>query len=224
VHNAVLKTDAEGRASDVFWVTDLRGRKLSESDAADVCERLEDFLSFCAPPDSGEEFTEFKCGDITISNLVHPSLTQVTISADLFSPGLLLEIASIIHGQGLSVVEAVIRGGSESPIAPDMVSDPTTIPDPPAGRRVMRFWLKRKGQKLEYGDVSALVFTLRASLGGGTLTTQPPNTELTSLSCASTGECTPGATSGSDEPCDTEAMATGPGPKGGSRGKGGVTL
>jgi hypothetical protein len=38
--------------------------------------------------------------------------------------GLLLEIASIIHGQGLSVVEAVIRGGSESPITPDMVSDP----------------------------------------------------------------------------------------------------
>jgi hypothetical protein len=28
VHNAVLKTDAEGRASDVFWVTDLRGRKV----------------------------------------------------------------------------------------------------------------------------------------------------------------------------------------------------
>jgi hypothetical protein len=63
---------------------------------------------------------------------------------------LLLEIASIIHGQGLSVVEAVIRGGSESPITPDMVSDAAAIPDPPSGRRVMRFWLKkgRRGQKL----------------------------------------------------------------------------
>lgn len=75
-----------------------------------------------------------------------------------------------------------------------------------------------------YDDVSALVYTLRAVLGGGNLTTQPPNTELTALSCASTGECTPGATSGSDEPCDTDAMATGPASKGGSRGKGGVTL
>lgn len=228
VHNAVLKTDAEGRASDVFWVTDLRGRKLSEADAADVSERLEDFLSFCAPPDSNDEFKEFTCGDISISNVVHPTLTQVTIQADLFSPGLLLEIASIIHGQGLSVVEAVIRGGSESPITPDMVSDAAAIPDPPSGRRVMRFWLKkgRRGQKLEYDDVSALVYTLRAVLGGGNLTTQPPNTELTALSCGSSGgECTPGATSGSDDPCDAEAATTGvASSKGGSRGKGGVTL
>lgn len=28
VHNAVMRTDEEGRASDVFWVTDLRGRKV----------------------------------------------------------------------------------------------------------------------------------------------------------------------------------------------------
>jgi hypothetical protein len=111
---------------------------------------------------------EFACGDIAITNLAHPRFTQVTISADLFSPGacvgacaasrgcarawlgegraraavcgrhhllvsrsahqrtvtcvrhsraacaragLLLELSSIIHGQGLSVVEGVIRGG-----------------------------------------------------------------------------------------------------------------
>ena len=32
MHNAVLKTDADGRASDVFWVTDLRGRKVGVRD------------------------------------------------------------------------------------------------------------------------------------------------------------------------------------------------
>lgn len=224
VHNAVLKTDAEGRASDVFWVTDLRGRKLGDAAANDAAARLEDFLSICAPPDSVEDFKEFTCGDISISNLVHPTLTRVTISADLFSPGLLLEIASIIHGQGLSVVEAVIRGGSESPITPDMVTDPQSIPDPPLGRRVMRFWLKkgRKGSQLEYDDVSALVYTLRAVLGGGNLTTQPPNTELTALSCATNGDCKSGTSSGAEEPCDTDAA--GAGGKGGSKGKGGVAL
>lgn len=60
------------------------------------------------------------------------------LSCPVHLAGLLLEIASIIHGQGLSVVEGVIRGGSESPITPDMVSDPTQLPDPPAGRRTMR--------------------------------------------------------------------------------------
>lgn len=61
-----------------------------------------------------------------------------------------MDIASIIHGQGLSVVEGVIRGGSESPIDPGLISNPSALPDPPLGRRVMRFWLKkgRKGAKL----------------------------------------------------------------------------
>lgn len=80
----------------------------------------------------------------------------------------------------------------------------------------------------DYDDVSALLFTLRAVLGGGNLTTQPPNTELTALSCGTTsgGECTtPGANSSMDEPCDTSAAAPAVGGgKGGSRGKGGVTL
>ena len=30
--------------------------QLSDADAGDAAERLEDFLSFCAPPDSNEEF------------------------------------------------------------------------------------------------------------------------------------------------------------------------
>jgi hypothetical protein len=75
-----------------------------------------------------------------------------------------------------------------------------------------------------YDDVSALVYTLRAVLGGGNLTTQPPNTELTALSCGSAaGDCDQ-ATSGSDEPCEADAAGVGAGLKGGSRGKGGVTL
>lgn len=76
----------------------------------------------------------------------------------------------------------------------------------------------------EYDDVSALVYTLRAVLGGGNLTTQPPNTELTALSCGSAvGECDQ-TSSGSDEPCEANAAGVGAGSKGGSRGKGGVTL
>lgn len=30
--------------------------QLGDADASDVCERLEDFLSICAPPDSNDEF------------------------------------------------------------------------------------------------------------------------------------------------------------------------
>jgi hypothetical protein len=51
------------------------------------------------------------------------SLLWLHIDAFLFSccfTGLLLELSSIFYGQGLSIAEAVVRGGSESPIPPDM--------------------------------------------------------------------------------------------------------
>eukprot|EP00775_Hariotina_reticulata_P007584 gene7584-7789_t len=97
--------------------------------------------------------------------------------------GLLLELSSIFYGQGLSIAEAVVRGGSESPIPPDMCSDPNAIPDPPPGKRMMRFWLRdtRTGGKLEFADVTALVYTLRVVLGDGNIPTRPPNTDLSTL-------------------------------------------
>lgn len=36
--------------------TNIHTTQLSEADAADAAERLEDFLSICAPPDSNDEF------------------------------------------------------------------------------------------------------------------------------------------------------------------------
>ncbi|WIA23780.1 hypothetical protein OEZ85_013464 [Tetradesmus obliquus] len=203
VHNAVLKSSEDGMASDVFWVTDLRGRKLSDAAANDLADRLEEFVSYCAPPSKDGEFTEYTCGDISISNLSHPQCTEVTVVANIFSPGLLFEMSSIFHGQGIAIVEGLVRGGSESPIPPDMLagmsglaaaaaggsssssSSSGSVPDPPAGMRVMRFWVKKgkSGSKLDYADVSALLYTLRVVLGDGGLPTQPPNSELNDLAC-----------------------------------------
>eukprot|EP00775_Hariotina_reticulata_P007583 gene7583-7788_t len=55
--NAVLKTSEDGQAQDTFWITDLRGRKLPDAVAEDVATRLEDFVSYCAPPTIEGEFT-----------------------------------------------------------------------------------------------------------------------------------------------------------------------
>lgn len=197
VHNAVLKTSDDGQATDTFWVTDLRGRKLSDAAAADVAERLEDFVSYCAPPTGDGVFTEFTCGDIAVSNISHSKWTEVTITANLFSPGLLLELSSIFHGQGLVICEAVVRGGSENPIPQQLLSKLVSVPEPPPHKRVMRFWVKESkgGGKLEYSDVSALLYTLRVVLGEGSLPTRPPNTELNNLVC----ECNATTVSDSDE-------------------------
>lgn len=104
-----------------------------------------------------------------------------------------------------------------SPRTPSVLETWLPVDPPPLSHAVA-------GCLQEYDDVSALVYTLRAVLGGGNLTTQPPNTELTALSCGSAaGECDQ-ASSGSDEPCEADAAGVGAGSKGGSRGKGGVTL
>jgi hypothetical protein len=66
---------------------------------------------------------------------------------------LLLELASVIHGQGYSVQEAVIRGGPESPITEAHCSHAADLPQPPTNKRVIRFWLKgiHTGAKLVRG-------------------------------------------------------------------------
>lgn len=216
VHNAVLKTDDEGMAHDVFWVTDLRGRKLSEAAAADAADRLEEFVSYCAPPSDNGDFTAYSCGDIAISNLTHPKWTEVTVNANIFSPGLLFEMASIFHGQGLVVHEGVVRGGSDNPIPGQLLEgmDLAAVPEPAAGQRVMRFWIKeaKKDGKLDFADVSALLYTLRVVLGDGGLPTRPPNMELNSLTC----EC-----SEADEPSSNGGMAAA---RSASTAKGRVTL
>jgi UTP:GlnB (protein PII) uridylyltransferase len=43
VHNAVLKSSEDGMASDVFWVTDLRGRKVRSS-RCEGCLVFEKFM------------------------------------------------------------------------------------------------------------------------------------------------------------------------------------
>eukprot|EP00877_Chromochloris_zofingiensis_P004294 jgi/Chrzof1/13866/Cz08g15160.t1 len=173
-----MKSDDEGFALDRIWLTDLRGRKLSDRTAEDVTERLQDYLVYCQPQSTGGTLQEYKCGDIEVSNTAHPKLTQVTVTADLYSPGLLLQLASVMHGQGISVAEAVIRGGVDNPIPAELTQ--IELPDPPPGKRVLRFWVAdiRDHAKLDYSAVSALVFTMGLVMGHGQAPTTPPNKEI----------------------------------------------
>lgn len=44
-----LTTDDEGIAKNVFWITDRRGRKLSNFHAELLGERVADFVVYCTP-------------------------------------------------------------------------------------------------------------------------------------------------------------------------------
>ena len=44
-----LSTDDEGMAVNTLWVTDCRGRKLSNQQAELLAERVGDFVVYCTP-------------------------------------------------------------------------------------------------------------------------------------------------------------------------------
>ena len=44
-----LSTDDEGIAKNTLWVTDRRGRKLSNFQAELLAERIGDFVVYCTP-------------------------------------------------------------------------------------------------------------------------------------------------------------------------------
>jgi hypothetical protein len=231
-----------GYVTDVFWVTDRLGRKLTDKSADGVAERLQEFISTCAPDeDAGARFeaglTGWECsgGGIHATNGAHPLYTQLTVTADDFSPGLVLEMTSVIAGMGVAVREAVVRSGGLRPtlggaggggggsngggasasaatagsqqapppspplgMAPSAAAHVTraleTLPEPPPGKRVLRFWLYDKqqqkngggggGGKLSFSQVQALMYCLGLATGRGNLPTTPPNKTLSGCACS----------------------------------------
>lgn len=66
---------------------------------------------FLRPPLPRVPAQEFACGNIEVSNSAHPTCTQLTVVAPARSPGLLLELATVMTGQQVTIVEAVVRSG-----------------------------------------------------------------------------------------------------------------
>lgn len=232
-----------GSVTDVFWVTDRRGRKLTDRSADGVAERLQEFISTCAPDeDAGARFEaglqgwECSGGGVHATNGAHPQYTQLTVTADDYSPGLVLEVTSVIAGMGMAVREAVVRSGGlratlggpggngngsngdngggngpassgkpAPPPSPPLGMEPgvaagitralETLPEPPPGKRVLRFWLYDRakagagggtggGGKLSFPQVQALLYCIGLATGRGNLSTTPPTKTITGCACS----------------------------------------
>lgn len=178
VNNALIQTEG-GVASDLFFVTDLRGRKLSDAAALEVAERLQDMVDDVCRVTTDGEFTEARIGDVIhLTNESHPTCTELTITPDRDSPGLLLDLASVIHGMGVGIVEGVIRGSGPISAAGGghLKVDPiASVPAPPEGKRTMRFMLQEaaSGRQLDYATASGLLYALQLVVGRSTPTQLP---------------------------------------------------
>ncbi|CAK0782542.1 hypothetical protein CVIRNUC_005760 [Coccomyxa viridis] len=163
VENAKLSTDDEGIAQNTLWVTDRRGRKLSNFHAEMLAERIGDFVVYCTPDAKTLSSKQFESGRVLVDNEAEQDLTVVTINERKDSTAALLDVASAMTGIGVVIHEAIIQGDKD-----DSRSDleaANVSADHLDGPK-FKFWVTdRHKNKLDYARATALLYTLNLTFG-----------------------------------------------------------
>ncbi|KAG7668950.1 hypothetical protein Ndes2526B_g00666 [Nannochloris sp. 'desiccata'] len=177
--NAILSTSADGVAYNTFWISSRSGKKLSDTAADLLAERVREFLSYCSPRPAEAVQTEFSLGPISVSNTEHSQYTLVKVREQERTPGFLLEVASVLSGLNVQVLQGVIQGCVDcGDDVPNQLSAQLESKD---GARLFEFWVRNQdGQKLQVGHVRALLYALGIGLGiaGQRFPLTPPNREI----------------------------------------------
>jgi len=177
--NATLSTSTDGVAYNTFWISSRSGKKLSDTAADLLVERVREFLSYCSPRPGEAVQTEFSLGPISVSNTEHSQYTLVKVREQERTPGFLLEVASVLSGLNVQVLQGVIQGCVDcGDDVPNQLSAQLNSKD---GARLFEFWVRNQdGQKLKVGHVRALLYALGIGLGiaGQRYPLTPPNREI----------------------------------------------
>ena len=177
--NAILSTSPDGVAHNTFWLSSRSGKKLSDTAAELLAERVREFLSYCSPRPEEAVQTEFSLGPISVSNTEHSQYTLIKVREQQRTPGFLLEIASVLSGLNVQVLQGVIQGCVDC--GDDVPSQLTAQLNSKDGARLFEFWVRNQaGKKLEVGHVKALLYALGIGLGlaGQRFPLTPPNREI----------------------------------------------
>lgn len=189
--NAVVRTSKDGQAHNTFWLTNRSGEKLEDSVADQLAERVRDFVMYCSPDEGARERTEFCAGPIMISNSLHSEYTVIMVQEPRPTPGFLLEVASALSGMNVQILQGLVQGGSgdedtgssltsaDSALLEKRLDDGSLRLNSDSTGRVFKFFIANgQGQKLDYGGISALLYTLTSVLGYRTHPTVPPEQEM----------------------------------------------
>ncbi|KFM22880.1 putative protein phosphatase 2C 11 [Auxenochlorella protothecoides] len=176
--NAVVSTDAEGIAHNTFWLTSLSGNKLKDKTAEMLADQVRDYLMYCTHQSDVKAATEFTSGPITISNSEDKEHSVIHVREDNPSPGFLLEVASALTGLNTQIQQGVIQGTG------NCENKDTSLG---CDARLFKFWVKSStGEKLNYEQASALLFTLNVVLGNYLNPLTPPDAALEATNNTST--------------------------------------
>lgn len=173
--NAILRTTPEGLAKNTFWISTIRGKKLSDTRAELVAERVRDFVMYCTPHAAAEGAKQYTVGPVTVSNSEHDTYTVVYVREARPTPGFLLEVASVMTGLNVQIYQGVIQGCTDcGEDVPQLVEDLNGDQG-----RLFKFWVQNgRGSKMEYPHISALIYALGIGLGFATFPLVPPDQEV----------------------------------------------
>lgn len=190
-NNAVIHTKPSGMAHNTFWLTDRSGNKIDDATADAIGERVRDFVIYCSPKAELSSATEFSSGPITVSNSEHPEYTVVCVQEQQRKPGFLLEVASVLSGLNAEVMQGIIHAddtpnnnngnNTNNNKKKSGMKQNKSVPSPESMNqgRLFKFWVRdRRGEKLDYNHVSALVYALGLALGFKSYPTIPPDQEV----------------------------------------------
>jgi hypothetical protein len=168
VQNAEVKRIAsDGFAECKYWLSDLKGKKLSDRLAFDLKESLTDFIETCMPSEK-EELREWRSeAGAFVSNSIHESFTELVIAGepeDGHKAGFLLELLTVLSASGALVQQATIISSRD--FAP--LDDLPHLKDHNFKKgRVFRFLLSDGNEKLSPGRIQSLLFMIELVAGRG---------------------------------------------------------
>lgn len=168
VRNAEATRAADGFAECKYWLTDLKGKKLSERLAFDLRESLTDFIETCMP--SEEHVTQEWTSEITgafVSNSINEKCTELVIAGepeDGLKAGFLLELLTVLSASGATLQQATILSSRDFASLDDLPH--LKAYDFERGR-VFRFLLSDGEQKLSPGRIQSLLFMIELVAGKG---------------------------------------------------------
>ncbi|KAK2075530.1 hypothetical protein QBZ16_001638 [Prototheca wickerhamii] len=132
-----------------------------------LADRIRDYLLICVTASSRtHNATEFTSGHISISNSEDDASSVITVREKRPTPGFLLQIASALTGLNVQIQQGLIQARALG----GLVGGSGKCGDESHGLR--------DGSKLNFEQISSLLFTLNVVLGYHQNPLTPPDSEL----------------------------------------------
>uniref|UniRef100_A0A7S3QLK7 Uncharacterized protein n=1 Tax=Dunaliella tertiolecta TaxID=3047 RepID=A0A7S3QLK7_DUNTE len=205
VHHAAISTNQDEMAHNIYWLTDMKGRKLSDRAASYLQDTMQNVVEFCKP--RIKSLQEWTSGNVNITNMRNDRYSIITVCGDpklhrryggVLKEGFFFELCSLITSCGCVVKQAQVIGSDSPPeevanclgckLCMPAQNEHAQPQDPPYDFSLGPFYrfcvTDVEGKKLGAPQASAFLTMYNMIHGSGHMPLHPPNTDNYALAAA----------------------------------------